>query len=348
MSRSSSLDRIVGLASTVVVGGVVILALHSWLKKVIVENRSKKRKDKGDDVYNSRYSAMSSSPNTINVIHNGSCHCHRVKFRIKASKVLNAVDIPSKIRYPRVTISSKNFESLTEDGIMSLYAIKEKGIDDNDNMTVGIHTFCSFCGVHVFYSPSIDPFEIQVNLDCIDRSNIDKVNISYMGVPESVPFPISYEAARQYSKRGIGCSFSPNINALVPFVDAANTPMSTVYALTRYDSASNRKYDDNFIDNNNIKKKSSPTGFSLSNYLNMNNSTPENKNYDKENINNNKNMATNTPNKFQYPSFLTPAKYKGTKKILGAKDQNSFLTMSTPVQNQLRQHLQHHLQPKII
>jgi hypothetical protein len=134
---------------------------------------------------------------------------------------------------------------------------------------------------------------------------------------------------------------------LVPFIEA-NTPISTVYALTRYNSASNRKYDDNYVDNN-IKKKSSPnTGFALSNYFNMNNSTPEYKDSDKENINKHKNGNTNTPSKFQYPSFLTPAKYKGTKKILGVKDQNSFLTISTPVQNQLRQHLQHHLPPKII
>jgi len=338
---SRSLDRIIGLASTVAVGGVVLLALHSWIKNVIIENRSKKRKEKGDDVFYSRHG----TPSNANVIHNGSCHCHRVKFRIKAPTVLNAVDIPSKIRYPRVTITSKNFESLTEDGIMSLYAVKEKGID-NENMTVGVHTFCSFCGIHVFYSPSIDPYEIQVNLDCIDRTNVDNVRISYMGLPESVACPISYETARQYNKRGVGCSFTPNINALVPFIEAANTPISTVYALTRYGSASNRKYEDNYVDNN-IKKKSSPTGFALSNYFNVNNSTPENKSYDKENINNNKGNA-NTPSKFHYPSFLTPAKYKGTKKILGAKDQNSFLTISTPVQNQLRQHLQHHLQPKII
>jgi hypothetical protein len=213
-------------------------------------------------------------------------------------------------------------------------------------MTVGVHTFCSFCGIHVFYSPSIDPYEIQVNLDCIDRTNVDNVRISYMGLPESVACPISYETARQYNKRGVGCSFTPNINALVPFIEATNTPISTVYALTRYDSASNHKYEDNYVDNN-IKKKSSPTGFALSNYFNVNNSTPENKSSNKENINNNRGNA-NTPSKFHYPTFLTPAKYKGTKKILGAKDQNNFLTISTPVQNQLRQHLQHHLQPKLI
>ena len=339
---SRSFDRIIGLASTVAVGSVVLLSIHSWIKRVITENRAKRRKEKGDDVFRSRYSATS-SPN--NVIHNGSCHCHRVKFRIKTSKVLNAVDIPSKIRYPRVTVSSKNFESLTEDGIMSLYAVKEKG-NEYDHITVGVHTFCSFCGIHVFYSPSIDPFEIQVNLDCIDRTNVDKVNISYLGIPESVACPISYEAAGQYNKRGVGCSFSPNINALVPFIEA-NTPISTVYALTRYGSASNRKYD-NHIDNTMHKKPSPTSGFALSNYFNINSTSPENKEYDKENINSNRNTVSNThtPNKFQYPSFLTPAKYKGSKKALGAKDQNNFLTISTPVQNQLRQHLQHHL-PKV-
>ena len=37
---SRSLDRIIGLVSTVAVGGVILLGLHSWIKNVIIENRS--------------------------------------------------------------------------------------------------------------------------------------------------------------------------------------------------------------------------------------------------------------------------------------------------------------------
>ena len=334
MSDRRSYDRLIGILTTVT-GGLLLYVAHHWVKQLVVQYKKEKKEKKPntpDDLHELRYNKKSL------VIHNGSCHCERVRFRIKAPKVLNAVDIPSKIRFPRVTIPCEHFEPLTtsDDNIMSLYAVKAEA---DVNSGVGVYTFCSFCGVHVFYSPSIDPFEIHINLNCIDQINIDKVNIAYMGIPESVACPITYDLARNYSKRGIGCSFSPNFNELVPFRET-NTPMSMVYAITRSGSNSYHNTNENELD----KKKISPTSTStLNNYFNVS-TTPQDKGYDKENINNNR----ITPNNFNYPSFLTPsAKFKGTKKILGTKDpskpSNNFLTISTPVQNQLRQHLQHHL-----
>jgi len=174
-SSPRTIDRLIGIVATLT-GGLVFAFAHSWISRVLLgaggkelfgsegegsdKSKSKsgsagwfsRRKtpssssssssspsSKGDESYQARY-GINSGPL---VLHNGQCHCQRVRFRIKAPQILKAVDIPSKIRFPRITIPCEYFEPLTstDDGIMSLYAVMTES-DPN----IGVYTFCSFCG----------------------------------------------------------------------------------------------------------------------------------------------------------------------------------------------------------
>lgn len=167
-----TLDRIIGIVATIT-GGLVFAFAHTWVSRVLLaggkgrvfwesdrggdrENGKErghssgygqKSKSQGggagagvDENHEARYRSHESGPL---VLHNGMCHCQRVRFRIKAPQNLKAVDIPTKIRFPRITIPCEHFEPLTtsDDGILSLYAVRTEA-DPN----VGVYTFCSFCG----------------------------------------------------------------------------------------------------------------------------------------------------------------------------------------------------------
>lgn len=193
-------DRMIGLFVTIA-SGLAIFAARSWVKRILDDNKAKKKREAqaGDDVHRTRYNKAST------IQHMGACHCQRIRFRVRAPRVINAVDIPSKIRFPRITVPCDYFEPLTDEAIMSLYAIKT----DPENKEMGVHTFCSYCGVHILYSPSVEPVEVQINVDCLDRSTIDHVYVSYLGIPESTPCPVSYDAARPFNRRGAGSLYVP-------------------------------------------------------------------------------------------------------------------------------------------
>ena len=256
-------------------------ALRNYVQKTYNARKEAQRKRqaaKGDAVHNTRWR------NTLGpqAVHSGACHCQRVRFRIKSSKTIYAVDVPSKVRFPRVSVPAASFEALTDEAAMSLYAVSTA--DGHGGM--GVHTFCSYCGVHVVYSPSTDPQEIQVrghvlvrcpsvtcscrvcwvyfvwtcvvrcpsvtcscrvcwvyfvwsilqytdpppplprllpishpqvNVDCLDKSNIEQVLVSYMACADSTPVQLSYEPARSFNRRGTG---SNNVNVHPPQTQA--------------------------------------------------------------------------------------------------------------------------------
>ena len=122
-----------------------------------------------------------------------------VKFRVKAPSSLRAVDVPSKIRFPRLSVPCKNFEPLTDDSVLSFYAVKI------DCVQTGIYTFCSFCGVHILYSPSVNPTELLINVECIDKSTIKDLSVTYHSSPETMPSLMSaFEVFKSLNKHGGG------------------------------------------------------------------------------------------------------------------------------------------------
>jgi hypothetical protein len=136
------------------------------------------------------------------VMHQGSCHCSRIRFQIKAPAELAAVDIPSKIRFPRLTVPCANFEYLSRQEDCSLYSVASSTGGDQ-----GIHTFCSYCGVHILYAPSIDPIMVHVNVDCLHPENIKSLTVAYHDVMETVPtefLAIPSENNVRFNRRGNG------------------------------------------------------------------------------------------------------------------------------------------------
>ncbi len=189
--------------------GLAVNRARSWFRQILEKSKKLERKERakskrgsndqdagGDENYRSR------NTQTPHFVHNGSCHCQRIRFRLKAPRVIFAVDIPSKVRYPRVSLPVENFEPLSDEHLMSMYAVKS--VDSG----LGIHTFCSYCGVHVLFAPSTEPQEVQINVDCLDRSQIEKVYVSYMATQDSVPVPTSYVGAQHYNKRGTGAIYN--------------------------------------------------------------------------------------------------------------------------------------------
>jgi hypothetical protein len=42
---------------------------------------------------------------------------------MRSPKIIRAVDVPSKIRFPRVSIPSQFFEPLSDEALLSFYAV---------------------------------------------------------------------------------------------------------------------------------------------------------------------------------------------------------------------------------
>ena len=92
----------------------------------------------------------------------GSCHCGRVRFRVRA-------DLASLLEC--------NCSVCTKKGILHLIVPPEdfelvQGGDDlatyQFNTNTARHTFCRHCGMHPFYVPRSDPDKISVNARCLD------------------------------------------------------------------------------------------------------------------------------------------------------------------------------------
>ena len=152
-----------------------------------------------DQYHKSRYQRP-----TDFVAHYGSCLCEKVHFKVTASRNLHAVDIPSKMRFPRVSVPYTDFELLCDERILSIFSKNSRQASYS-----GMHVFCSFCGVHILHSPSDNPVFIQVNADCLDSSLIQSIDVCYHSPGEelsSLPIENS-NSSRVQDRRGVGFLF---------------------------------------------------------------------------------------------------------------------------------------------
>ena len=124
---------------------------------------------------------------------------------------MKAIDIPSKIRFPRITVPCQSFESLSDESVVSFYAVNShEDTNNNENsMDTAIYTFCSYCGVNILYSPSINPSELMVNADCLDKSTVKDYTVSYVPCKETTPAVANAsEIFKECNRRGSGASYS--------------------------------------------------------------------------------------------------------------------------------------------
>lgn len=102
----------------------------------------------------------------------GGCHCKRVRFRVRTTK-LEALDCNCSIctmkGFLHLIVSKDDFEIL-EGGPSELatYAF---------GSGVAKHKFCRTCGMHPFYTPRSHPDGIDVNVRCLDGDALSRFTI---------------------------------------------------------------------------------------------------------------------------------------------------------------------------
>lgn len=101
----------------------------------------------------------------------GGCHCGRIRFRVRASK-LEALDcncsICAKKGLLHLIVPKEDFELLSGAGELSTYTF---------GTGVAKHTFCRVCGVQPFYTPRSHPDGVDVNVRCLDGDALARFTV---------------------------------------------------------------------------------------------------------------------------------------------------------------------------
>jgi hypothetical protein len=107
------------------------------------------------------------------VIHNGHCHCGRVRFSVEAPAVIEATvcncSICSMTAYLHLIVPKSRFRLLAGEEELTTYTF---------NTGVAQHRFCRVCGIKSFYVPRSNPDGISVNVRCLDPATIESVRVT--------------------------------------------------------------------------------------------------------------------------------------------------------------------------
>ncbi len=91
----------------------------------------------------------------------GSCHCERVRFRVRPreQRALECnCSICSKKGFLHLIVEASDFELSAGSDCLQTYTF---------NTGVAKHHFCRHCGIHPFYRPRSHPDGFSVNLRCL-------------------------------------------------------------------------------------------------------------------------------------------------------------------------------------
>jgi hypothetical protein len=101
------------------------------------------------------------------VIHEGGCHCGRVRFECSAPAAIEAIEcncsICRKTGYLHLFVSKSDFRLVTGGESLITYSFGTKAAQ---------HFFCKYCGIKSFYVPRSHPDGYSVNVRCIDEGTI--------------------------------------------------------------------------------------------------------------------------------------------------------------------------------
>ncbi|KAJ8763051.1 hypothetical protein K2173_023256 [Erythroxylum novogranatense] len=107
------------------------------------------------------------------VLHNGGCHCGRVRWRVQAPSSVVAwqcncsnCSMRGTIHF---TVPSERFSLLERsDQFLTTYTF---------GTHMAKHKFCKVCGITSFYIPRSNPDVVSVTLRCVDSGTINHVEI---------------------------------------------------------------------------------------------------------------------------------------------------------------------------
>jgi hypothetical protein len=104
-------------------------------------------------------------------IHQGNCHCGRVRFEVTAdiSEVTDCnCSICTKKGFLHLIVEPSQFRLIQGEDALTTYRF---------NTGVARHTFCATCGIHPFYTPRSHPDKVDVNARCIDGLDLSELKI---------------------------------------------------------------------------------------------------------------------------------------------------------------------------
>lgn len=94
----------------------------------------------------------------------GSCHCGRVRFRVRVVGETSLLDcncsICTKKGFLHLIVEQDDFELVAGAEDLTTYRF---------GTGVAKHTFCRVCGAHPFYTPRSHPNAVDVNARCLDE-----------------------------------------------------------------------------------------------------------------------------------------------------------------------------------
>jgi hypothetical protein len=104
-------------------------------------------------------------------VHQGSCHCGQVRFRVTGP--LTGItscncSMCTKKNYLHLIIPPERFQLLAGESALAEYRF---------NTGTARHRFCRTCGVHPFYVPRSDPDKIDVNVRCLEGVDLDALDV---------------------------------------------------------------------------------------------------------------------------------------------------------------------------
>ncbi|HET6546254.1 MAG TPA: GFA family protein [Rhodanobacteraceae bacterium] len=110
---------------------------------------------------------------TERVTHRGRCHCGQVRFEVDAPAVIAALECNCSIcrmsGFLHLIVPAARFRLLAGADALAEYAF---------NTGIAKHRFCRYCGIKSFYVPRSNPDGIDVNVRCLDRATIERIDIA--------------------------------------------------------------------------------------------------------------------------------------------------------------------------
>jgi hypothetical protein len=107
------------------------------------------------------------------MVHSGSCHCGRVRFKVEAPEIIQATEcncsICSRTGYLHLIVPKSRFVLLQGAEYLTSYTF---------NTGVAKHLFCKVCGIKSFYVPRSNPDGYSVNVRCLEVATIKKITVA--------------------------------------------------------------------------------------------------------------------------------------------------------------------------
>ncbi|MEO7433262.1 MAG: GFA family protein [Dokdonella sp.] len=107
------------------------------------------------------------------IVHRGGCHCGRVRFEVDAPASIAALECNCSIcrmsGFLHLIVPAVQFRLLSGNEDLAEYTF---------NTGTAKHRFCRVCGIKSFYVPRSNPDGFDVNVHCLDRTTIERIDIA--------------------------------------------------------------------------------------------------------------------------------------------------------------------------